>query len=69
MSLFDDPSDVSCPSCGTTDPIEILYGLPSSEMMEAADAGVIALGGCIVHPDNPAYRCSNSECGTEFGQL
>lgn len=69
MSLFDDPAGMSCPECGTTDPIEILYGFPSSEMMEAADNGFIALGGCIIAPENPAYRCRNSDCNAEFGSL
>ena len=69
MSLFDDPAGMSCPVCGTTDPIEILYGYPSAEMMDAASEGLIALGGCIVDPENPAYRCRNSECGAEFGRL
>lgn len=69
MTLFDDPAEMSCPECGTTDPIEILYGYPSGEMFEAAEAGLIALGGCIVDPDNPAYRCRNADCGKEFGKL
>lgn len=69
MSLFDDPSGMSCPECGTTDPIEILYGFPSGEMFEAAEAGLIALGGCIVDPENPAYRCRNDKCNAEFGRL
>ena len=69
MSLFDDPSDVSCPKCGATDPLEIIYGLPSAEMSEAAKNGVIALGGCIIDPDSPAYRCRNESCGHAFGLL
>ncbi len=69
MSLFDDPSDVSCPHCGTTDPIEIVYGLPSGEMMEAAEAGAIALGGCVINDDNPAYQCRSDACGQAFGRI
>jgi hypothetical protein len=69
LSLFDDPSDVSCPQCGTTDPIEIVYGLPSGEMMDAAEAGAIALGGCVINDDNPAYQCRNDTCGHSFGQI
>lgn len=69
MSLFDDPSGISCPQCGATDPIDIIYGFPSSEMMEAASQGAIALGGCIMHDDNPAYVCRNESCGHEFGRL
>ena len=69
MSLFDDPSDVSCPKCGTTDPIEIVYGLPSSEMIEAAAEGAIALGGHVIRDDIPAFLCRNDGCGHKFGRL
>ncbi|MFM6968746.1 MAG: hypothetical protein ACKOWN_07505 [Microbacteriaceae bacterium] len=69
MSLFDDPSDVSCPVCGTTDPLEIIYGLPSIEMMTASTEGKIALGGCIIDPESPAYMCRNESCNKRFGSL
>ena len=69
MSLFDDPSDVACPLCGTTDPLEIIYGMPSSEMMSASEEGLIALGGCIVDSESPAYVCRSESCGHRFGQL
>lgn len=68
MSLFVDPSNLSCPHCGTTDPIEIVYGFPSGEMMEAASSGAIALGGCVVDDNDPAYRCRNESCGQAFGR-
>jgi len=69
VNLFDDPSSIACPECGTPEPIEIIYGLPSAEMSSAQAEGLIELGGCIIEPEAPAYRCSNGECGTSFGSL
>jgi DNA-directed RNA polymerase subunit RPC12/RpoP len=67
MTLFDKPEDIACPSCTATNPLEILYGLPSNEMQRAEFEGSIALGGCIIRDDNPAYRCR--DCGHEFGEI
>ena len=67
LTLFDNPEEITCPSCTATNPLEILYGLPSHEMQLAEFEGSIALGGCIIHDDNPAYRCR--ECGHEFGEV
>lgn len=54
-----------CPHCGRADAvIPIVYGYPSDEMFRADASGKIVLGGCIVAPDSPHWRCSN--CGTEF---
>jgi len=69
LSLFDDPSTVTCPQCGTAEPIEIVYGFPSSEMMEASAIGLISLGGCIVDESSPRFRCRADECRREFGEL
>jgi rubredoxin len=66
LTLFDNPEDIACPSCTTPNPLEILYGLPSNEMQLAESEGAIALGGCIVGDDSPAYRCR--DCGHEFGE-
>jgi rubredoxin len=67
LTLFDNPEDIACPSCTATNPLEILYGLPSDEMQRAEFEGSIALGGCIIRDDNPAYRCR--DCGHEFGEV
>ena len=67
MTLFDKPENVSCPSCAATNPLEILYGLPSDEMQRAEFEGSIALGGCVMRGEDPAYRCR--ECGHEFGEV
>ena len=41
-----------CPQCGAADPRPIMYGMP---------AGIppdwVALGGCIISPGNPRFRC------------
>jgi len=66
LTLFDNPEEIACPSCTTPNPLEILYGLPSNEMQLAESEGAIALGGCIVGDDSPAYRCR--DCGHEFGE-
>ena len=46
-----------CPRCGSTDATPILYGYPSGEMADAAKRGEIELGGCIVWPEGPDFRC------------
>jgi hypothetical protein len=35
-------------------------------MQRAEFEGSIALGGCVMRGDDPAYRCR--ECGLEFGE-
>ena len=67
LTLFDNPEDIACPSCTATNPLEILYGLPSHEMQRAESEGAIALGGDIIGDDSPAYRCR--DCGHEFGEV
>lgn len=39
----------------------IAYGLPPASMFEAANAGEIQLGGCVV-TDDPDLACTNQEC-------
>jgi 5-methylcytosine-specific restriction enzyme A len=47
-----------CPECGQRS-IPIVYGLPAPETREAAEAGWIALGGCLVWDGMPTWQCSN----------
>lgn len=54
-----------CPSCSGIHVIRIAYGYPGPEMWAAADRGGIALGGCVIGPENPAWRCVS--CEYEFG--
>lgn len=58
-----------CPRCGTSNPLEIVYGFPSTEMFDAASAGRIALGGCTIDEDCAAFRCRRRDCGTEWGHF
>jgi hypothetical protein len=47
------------PRCGSTDAVQIIYGLPDFELGEAAQRGEVLLGGCIVGPESPDYECRN----------
>jgi hypothetical protein len=53
-----------CPKCGSLDVVPIMYGLPGPEMMEAANRGKIALGGCCVGDRDPQQECK--ACGVQF---
>jgi ribosomal protein L37AE/L43A len=55
-----------CPKCGSHRIARILYGYPAcSEKLEAdMKSGRIALGGCCITFDDPAWKCI--ECETEI---
>ena len=55
-----------CPDCGEREGVELLFGMPSSEAMEAAERGEIALGGCLIPWEPLHYRCL--ACGWEWGR-
>ena len=45
-----------CPQCrGRGAPI--LYGMPTADLGELADLGVISIGGCVVAEDQPDFTC------------
>lgn len=52
----------ACPQCGSTDSVEVVYGLPTEIAFEAERRGEIALGGCMPELEN--RRCK--ECGRRF---
>jgi hypothetical protein len=54
-----------CPECGAVEVVPIVYGYPAadSELMRAAQAGEVVLGGCVIEDDQPYWRCRN--CGSE----
>jgi len=54
----------SCPKCDTGNGVDIVYGMPSPELAEQAEQGLIALGGCVVEDNQPVYRCL--ACGFEW---
>ena len=54
----------TCPKCGSTNSIPIVYGKPSNEGLEKARRGEIVLGGCIITPNCPKHKCK--ECGNRY---
>lgn len=58
-----------CPYCGGK-VVEIVYGMPSHELLEEEEKGNIVLGGCCITVDDdgnimgPQWRCT--KCGTNF---
>ena len=60
-------SNPRCPKCHSEDTVRILYGLPTEEAMAAAERGEIALGGCLVDPGNPDWRCRS--CSHSWADL
>jgi hypothetical protein len=59
----------SCPRCGASESIPVLYGLPTHYAGEAAERGEVLLGGCMLgRPGgDPEWACG--ECGFEFGVI
>ena len=53
-----------CPSCGTSEVLRIVYGLPDHELAEQARQGKVALGGCVITGEDPEWRCGR--CGHEW---
>ena len=53
-----------CPSCSEKKGVEIVYGMPSEELAKKAELGEVALGGCVIEPNQPDYRCMS--CGFEW---
>ena len=59
----------TCANCGAR-AVPIVYGLQTVEGVQRADRGEVELGGCMIIEDvSPAWKCSNPECGLEFGKL
>lgn len=46
-----------CPKCDSAKVVEILYGMPTQEVFEVADRGLVALGGCCVTGYEPSWQC------------
>ena len=50
-----------CPACNTRG-IPVIYGMPSSDLHQAVEQGLIALGGCIVRGDEDStWWCPDCE--------
>ena len=54
----------TCPQCGSSNSIPIIYGKPSQALAEKAERGEVVLGGCIVTPDRNLFRCK--DCGADY---
>lgn len=51
-----------CPRCGRRDGVRIVYGMPDPTLIEAAQRGKVALGGCVIRPTaRPTRHCLS--CG------
>ena len=61
------PEPNACPSCGSTDVAEYLYGYVAldDELEQQLGEGKIILGGCEIGPDVLEYYCN--ACGNEWG--
>ena len=49
---------IKCPNCNNK-MIRIEYGMPSDELIELSEKGIIHLGGCCIGEDDPIYYCKN----------
>ena len=47
--------------------LNVQYGEPGKEMMEAAEKGEIILGGCCISQESPDYQCSS--CGQRYRRM
>ena len=51
----------TCPECGSSNWVKIVYGYPSASMMQASEAGKIKLGGFVVTVHQPDVYCPDCE--------
>ena len=59
-------SSRACPRCHSDEVVPIVYGMPDPELVEESRAGRVALGGCVLFPEAPEWRCV--VCGYEWGE-
>lgn len=50
-----------CPKCGSKNSVNIVYGMPSYELYQEAQAGKFKLGGCMLSLGDPEYVCKDCE--------
>lgn len=60
------PRKAICPRCTNRSGVRIVYGMPDAELVEQAERGLVALGGCLVYDGNPTWQCLDVECGNEW---
>lgn len=56
-----EPKAPICPSCGSTEVVPIVYGLPDPELAEASKKGEVEMGGSVITVHDPKWRCK--ACG------
>jgi hypothetical protein len=58
------PGPAVCEACGNVvEPVPIVYGYPSVETFEAAQAGELVLGGCVADDTSAQLACPLCENG------
>jgi hypothetical protein len=53
-----------CPKYKAKKVVPIVYGMPSTEMLEKSNRDEVALGGCVVMDGQPKWFCN--ACDHEF---
>lgn len=54
-------SDKTCPFCGSSGILPVIYGYAPFDILVRADRGEVILGGACVEPSQPHWKCS--ACG------
>ena len=57
--------DEICPKC-TTQGLVIVYGYPNEDDIDAAEAGLVVLGGCLLTSEDPCWQCP--QCDFRWGR-
>ena len=52
---------IECPVCGSSETVEIVYGMPGLDLQDAYHRGEVALGGCVVSVGQPSHKCTQCE--------
>lgn len=60
-----DCNNIKCPNCSNK-LVEIVYGLPSSELMEQVKQKKVCLGGCIIVTQKQQAKYHCYRCGKSF---
>ena len=58
----------ACPHCGAAEVVPLVFGMPDQSLMEEARAGEVALGGCLVEPDQPRFSCTGCGADLDLGE-
>ncbi len=51
------PRKYLCPVCGEKSGVNIMYGMPTEELWEAAERGEVAIGGCCLEIGGAERQC------------